>query len=112
MAITTTADRRIFEEKTRFQGFLDATSETIATTDCWLLALTVHNSGATDQTFTLADRGAPSVSLFSLYRVTANATDRDTLVLTANDAPIYLPNGFSIFASAGAQLHVRGVFAR
>lgn len=109
MAITTTAERPIFERRQRFSGFIDGTSEVIASTDCWLTLLVIHNTGSTDATFTLSDRSGTPVAVFSLYRITASATDRDTFVFVSEDG-LYLPSGFTLIASTGAQLHARGVF--
>ena len=112
MAITTAPDRELFVEKIRFQGFCDATSEIVTNSDCWLTQLSVINTGSTDAFLTISDRAGTPVSLFSLYRVTASGTDRDTVIINAGENPVYMPNGFSILASSGAQLHVRGVYQR
>lgn len=109
MAITTASDRIIKERVTRFAGYIDGTSETIVSSDCWLTFLAVHNTGSTDATFTLSDRSGTPVAVFSLYRVTGSATDRDTVILSCEDG-LYLPNGFTLIASTGAQLHARGIF--
>lgn len=111
MAITTTAERRIFEQSIRFQGLLDGSAETITDSDCWLTLLVIHNTGATDATFTLADRAGSPVAVFALYRVTGSATDKDTVVFVSAEG-LYLPNGFTLLASTGAQLHARGIFRR
>lgn len=111
MAITATPERQIFESATRFQGFLDGSAETITTSDCWLTLLVVHNTGTTDATFTLADRAGSPVAVFSLYRVPASASDKDTFAFTSEEG-LYLPGGFTIHASSGAQLHARGIFKR
>jgi hypothetical protein len=111
MAITSLPNRQIFEQVTRFQGFVDGSSEIVTTSDCWLTLLVIHNTGNSDATFTLSDRSGVPVAMFSLYRVTGSATDRDTFCFTPKDG-LFLPGGFTILASTGNQLFARGVFRR
>lgn len=111
MAISSLPNRQIFEQVTRFQGFVDGSSEIITNSDCWLTLLVIHNTGNSDATFTLSDRAGAAVAVFSLYRVTGSATDRDTFVFVSKDG-LFLPGGFTILASTGAQLFARGAFRR